>query len=264
MRFRLPLPVLCLLLAAPAGAQNVPAQLDAYLRGTMKLSAGEIVSIAQGEPFVRLEESEKAEAVVFGAQRIRARPEEFVKLYRDFGRLRSTHGYLGVGKIGEPPTESDFKDFTFTESDFKDLKECKPEDCNVQLDMAAIEASRTTEQFVNEMAHVFIQGILQPDALALRRIAAFEAGRNPALGRSYLEHGPAYMAATFAPVLARAAKREGLVIEDVETAIYQLGALISEPLYTEVLLGATPADLAAAIDDQIASGLKAFWRIYGP
>jgi len=31
-----------------------------------------------------------------------------------------------------------------------------------------------------------------------------------------------------------------------------------------VLLGATPADLAAAIDDQIASGLKAFWRIYGP
>jgi len=132
------------------------------------------------------------------------------------------------------------------------------------VDMAAIEASRTTEQFVNEMAHVFIQGILQPDALALRRIAAFEAGRNPALGRSYLEHGPAYMAATFAPALARAAKREGLVIEDVETAIYQLGALISEPLYTEVLLGATPADLAAAIDDQIASGLKAFWRIYGP
>jgi len=64
------------------------------------------------------------------------------------------------------------------------------------VDMAAIEASRTTEQFVNEMAHVFIQGILQPDALALRRIAAFEAGRNPALGRSYLEHGPAYMAAT--------------------------------------------------------------------
>lgn len=131
------------------------------------------------------------------------------------------------------------------------------------VDMAAIEASRTTEQFVQEMARAFMQGILQPDALALRRIAAFEAGRNPALGRSYLEHGPAYMAATFAPVLARAAKREGIPIEDVETAIYQLGALISEPLYTEVLLGAAPDDMDAAIDAQIASGLKAFWRIYG-
>ena len=131
------------------------------------------------------------------------------------------------------------------------------------VDMAAIEASRTTEQFVQEMARAFMQGILQPDALALRRIAAFEAGRNPALGRSYLEHGPAYMAATFAPVLARAAKREGIPIDDVETAIYRLGALISEPLYTEVLLGAAPDDMDAAIDAQIASGLKAFWRIYG-
>ena len=131
------------------------------------------------------------------------------------------------------------------------------------VDMAAIEASRTTEQFVNEMAYAFMHGILQPDALALRRIAAFEAGRNPALGRTYLEHGPAYMAAAFAPALARAAKREGIEIEDVETAIYQLGALLSEPLYTEMLLGALPENLDAAIDAQIASGLKAFWRIYG-
>ncbi len=131
------------------------------------------------------------------------------------------------------------------------------------VDMAAIEASLSTEQFVSEMAHAFLRGILEPEALSLRRIAAFEAGRNPALGRSYLEHGPAYMAASFAPVLARAAKREGLEIDDVETAIYQLGALISEPLYTEVLLGVTPADLDRAIDEQIASGIKAFWRIYG-
>lgn len=131
------------------------------------------------------------------------------------------------------------------------------------VDMAAIEASLSTEQFVNEMAHAFLKGILEPEALALRRIAAFEAGRNPALGRSYLEHGPAYMAASFAPVLARAAKREGLEIDDVETAIYQLGALISEPLYTEALLGAAPSDLDRAIDEQIASGIKAFWRIYG-
>ncbi len=131
------------------------------------------------------------------------------------------------------------------------------------VDMAAIEASMSAEQFVSEMAHAFLRGILEPEALALRRIAAFEAGRNPSLGKSYLAHGPAYMAATFAPILERIAKREGLKIDDVETAIYQLGALISEPLYTEVLLGAAPRDLDRAIDEQIASGIKAFWRIYG-
>ncbi len=131
------------------------------------------------------------------------------------------------------------------------------------VDIAAIEASLSAEQFVSEMAHAFLRGILEPEALALRRIAAFEAGRNPTLGQSYLAHGPAYMAATFAPILERTAKREGLKIDDVETAIYQLGALISEPLYTEALLGAAPRDLDRAIDKQIASGLKAFWRIYG-
>lgn len=131
------------------------------------------------------------------------------------------------------------------------------------VDIAAIEASLSTGEFVSEMAHAFLKGILQPEALALRRIAAFEAGRNPALGRSYLEHGPAFMAASFAPILERLAKREGIVIEDVEIAIYQLGALLSEPLYTEVLLGVTPQDLDAAIDEQIERGLSAFWRIYG-
>jgi TetR/AcrR family transcriptional repressor of mexJK operon len=130
------------------------------------------------------------------------------------------------------------------------------------VDIAAIEASLPTEQFVREMAHAFLEGVLAPEALALRRIAAFEAGRNPALGRSYLEHGPAFMAAAFAPILERTAKREGVKIDDVETAVYQLGALISEPLYTEVLLGAPPGDLEKAINNQIERGLEAFWRIY--
>jgi TetR/AcrR family transcriptional repressor of mexJK operon len=130
------------------------------------------------------------------------------------------------------------------------------------VDIAAIEASLSTREFVREMAALFLRGMLQPEALALRRIAAFEAGRNPDLGRSYLEHGPAFMAATFAPVLERTAKREGVEIADVETAIFQLGALITEPLYTQALLGVMPDDLDSAIDRQIEQGVDAFWRIY--
>lgn len=131
------------------------------------------------------------------------------------------------------------------------------------VDIDAAEAGMSAESFVNEMGRAFLRGVLAPEALALRRIAAFEAGRNPELGRSYLAHGPAYMAAVFAPALERIAAREGLKIDDVERAIYQLGALISEPLYTEALLGAAPDDLEKAIDEQLASGIEAFWRIYG-
>ncbi len=68
------------------------------------------------------------------------------------------------------------------------------------VDIDTVEASMTPEGFVKEMAHAFMRGILDPEALALRRIASFEAGRNPSLGHVYLAHGPAYMAATFAPV----------------------------------------------------------------
>lgn len=130
------------------------------------------------------------------------------------------------------------------------------------VNIEAIEKSLSTEAFTGELAHLFLRGMLHPEALALRRIASFEAGRNPALGRLYYDHGPAYMMAAFAPILKRAAEREGIEIENVETALHQLGALILEPLYTEALLGVAPDDLSQAIDRQIERGLTAFWKIY--
>lgn len=130
------------------------------------------------------------------------------------------------------------------------------------VDIDAIEKSLSTEAFTSELAHLFMRGMLHPEALALRRIASFEAGRNAALGRLYYLHGPVYMIEAFTPILKRAAEREGVKIDDVETAIHQLGALIMEPLYTEALLGVAPADLESAIHRQIERGLAAFWKIY--
>ncbi len=132
------------------------------------------------------------------------------------------------------------------------------------VDIDAIEESLSTQALTRELARLFLRGMLHPEALALRRIASFEAGRNPALGRLYHDHGPAYMTAAFAPILRRAAEREGVEIDDTETALHQLGALILEPLYTEALLGVAPADLDRAIDRQIERGLDAFWKIYLP
>lgn len=130
------------------------------------------------------------------------------------------------------------------------------------VEIDAIEKSLSTQAFTGALARLFLLGMLHPEALALRRIASFEAGRNPALGRLYYDHGPAYMTAAFAPILKRAAEREGVVIEKIEVALHQLGALILEPLYTEALLGVAPSDLEAAIDRQIERGLAAFWKIY--
>lgn len=131
------------------------------------------------------------------------------------------------------------------------------------LDVETIEASLPPKEFIRQMSRLFLKAILDPEAIALRRIAAFEAARTPSLGLSYLEHGPRWMVKTCTPMLDRLKARGALKVDNVERAIWQLGALLTEPLHTEVLMGAAPADLDAAIDAQIESGLDAFMKLYG-
>jgi TetR/AcrR family transcriptional repressor of mexJK operon len=132
------------------------------------------------------------------------------------------------------------------------------------VDVDDIVASLPPEEVVRALSRQFLKGVLEPEAMALRRIAAFEAERTPAIGLAYLEHGPGSMAVRCAPILARLAARGVYRIDDPHEAIWQLGALITEPLYTRVLLGARPDDLDAAIDAQVESGIAAFKKIYAP
>ncbi len=127
-----------------------------------------------------------------------------------------------------------------------------------------IEASLPPDEVIRKLAAQFLRGILEPDALALRRIAAFEAARTPAIGQAYLEHGPYSMAKMCAPILARLAARGAFSIDNPEQAIWRLGALLTEPLHTCMLMGETPADLDAAIDAQVDQAVAAFKRMYAP
>ena len=130
------------------------------------------------------------------------------------------------------------------------------------LNIADIEASLPPAAFISALGRVFLRGILAPDALSLRRIAAFEAERTPAIGKAYMENGPKCMVDEAAPILTRLAEKGVFKIDDVREAIWQLGALITEPLYTRVLMGDAPEDLDAAIDEQVARGVDAFMKIY--
>lgn len=132
----------------------------------------------------------------------------------------------------------------------------------VPVNVDDIEASLPPAEFIRELSRRFLEGILQPEAISLRRIAAFEAGRTPAIGQSYLEHGPQWMVDHFAPILERLAAKGFLKIDDAKAALWQLGSLLMEPLYTRVLMGATPSDLKKAVNDQVDSGVAAFLKLY--
>ena len=130
------------------------------------------------------------------------------------------------------------------------------------LNVDDIEASLPPEAFISALSRAFLRGILKPDALSLRRIAAFEAERTPAIGKAYLANGPKYMVDQAAPILERLAAKGVFEIPDAREAIWQLGALITEPLYTKVIMGDAPDNLEKAIDEQVARGVKAFMKIY--
>lgn len=127
-----------------------------------------------------------------------------------------------------------------------------------------IEASLEPYELVLELSRQVVRGILQPEALSLRRIAAFEAERTPAIGQAFLEHGPQWMVDKYAPIMERLAEKGVFNITDARQAIWQLGALITEPLHTMVLMGAGPDNLEKAIDDQVNRGVAAFMKIYSP
>lgn len=132
------------------------------------------------------------------------------------------------------------------------------------LNVDDIEASLPPAEFISALGKAFLHGILEPEALSLRRIAAFEAERTPAIGKAYLENGPQWMVDQTAPILMRLSEKGAFKIKDAREAIWQLGALITEPLYTRVLMGDAPNDLDAAIEEQVARGVSAFMKIYSP
>lgn len=133
----------------------------------------------------------------------------------------------------------------------------------VPVDTNAIEASLPAKELLCQLSRQFVEGILKPEALSLRRIAAFEAERTPEIGQSYLAHGPAWMVDHCAPILERLASKGALNVTDAKAALWRLGALITEPLYTKMLMGAAPKDLEKAIDHQVESGVEAFMKLYG-
>ncbi len=130
------------------------------------------------------------------------------------------------------------------------------------VDVDDIEASLPPEELLRELSRQFVYGILKPEALSLRRIAAFEAERTPAIGQAYMKHGPDWMVETYTPILQRLADKGAFGIADAREAIWQLGALITEPLYTRVLMGITEDDMDRAINEQVDRGVGAFMKIY--
>jgi hypothetical protein len=173
-----------------------------FFRDYAELKDDQIKEIRNGKAFAKIIESRTPDEVfVFGAVYVQSTPEKYLKLASDIDELRKLPSYLAIRKFSDPPQRSDLDGFTLEADDIKQLKDCKPGKCDVQLPADAME---TFKQSVNWSApDAADQANQLAQKLAFEAIEGYTQGGNAALGTYMDKHHPAVVGETFASLLSR-------------------------------------------------------------
>src|ERR1700687_5737890 len=112
-----------------------------FFREFVGLSEDQIAAIRSGKAVAKVIESRTPDEVyVLGSVYVEATPESYLKLASDIDALRKLPSYLAIRKFSDPPQLSDFDGFTLEADDIKQLKNCEPGKCDVQMPTEAMEA----------------------------------------------------------------------------------------------------------------------------
>jgi hypothetical protein len=190
-----------------------------FFREQMGLSDDQVAMIARGNPVAKVLPSKTpAEIVVFGAVFVNATPEEYVKLAFDMGRLRRLPGYLGVGRVNDPPMLSDLEGFRLEPEDIRNLKSCIPGKCGIQLPAEAMqELQRTFDWSEPDVATQVNDRVRK---MALEVLQRYQEDGNSALGSYRDKDRPFDVDAQLRSLLGRS---EALPVYLPELTRYLLG-----------------------------------------
>jgi TetR/AcrR family transcriptional repressor of mexJK operon len=119
------------------------------------------------------------------------------------------------------------------------------------------------EEQLRTFARYFLQGVMQPDVLRLRRLVIGEAGRFPELGEAFYDLGPKRAANQLSLALRESSARYGFMLHDPDTAAeFLLGLILAIPLDQAMLLGNEHGLTDAALDRYADEGVRIFLRAY--
>ena len=111
-----------------------PQSGDAYLRGVIGLSAGEVKRVHAGEAVATsLHGRDGREVVTFGAIRINAEPERVLAFLGTIEALRQGPAVQQLGLVNSPPQPEDLSEFAMEPKSVASLRACKIGDCELQL-----------------------------------------------------------------------------------------------------------------------------------
>jgi len=155
--------------------------LQGFLRQDVGLSEEQIADIQAGKAIAKVMPSRTpSEVFLFGVVYIHATPESYVALRHDFDRLAKLPGYLALGVFGDPPKLSDLKGFAFDSDDIQSLRNCKPNDCLLQLPEGGIRELQASTDWSSPDADKHVNEELQ--RRALKRLLAYQQQGNESLG----------------------------------------------------------------------------------
>jgi len=184
----------------PCSAQPSP-DLQTYFQQYVGLSQDQIASIESGKPVAKaLPSRTPAEVFLFAAVYIHASPESYVKFAGDYNRMRKLPGNLALGVISSPPQLSDFKGFTFDADDIKQLQDCKPGNCQIQMPASSIEELRKSVNWSAADVNDQVNQLLQKTVL--QRLQAYQREGNEALGAYNDKSNPTEVPKEFANMLS--------------------------------------------------------------
>ena len=202
-----------------------------FFRDYVGLKEDQIAAIRNGKSIAKVVESRTPDEVfVFGSVYVHSTPEKYLKFASDIDALRKLPSYLAIRKLSDAPQLSDFEGFTLDADDLKQLKNCEPGKCDVQL---PTEAMDTFKQSVNWSApDAANQANQLAQKMALEAIHRYTQGGNAALGTYMDKHHPTVVGETFASLLSRS-KALPVYLPELERYLLEYPQSQSENIQSE-------------------------------
>ena len=134
-----------LALTRPARAQARWSTIDDFLGRGIRLSAQELAGIARGETVAKmLPTVDTRDVAVFGAVQVDVPRSFFIDRQRERPRTLRTPTRTQVQLFSTPAVAADVQALDVTGDDLKELRNCRPGDCNFKLPATDMERLRST------------------------------------------------------------------------------------------------------------------------
>jgi len=109
------------------------------------LTSAEMASLTRGEPVARiLRTGDSRDVAVFGAVQVNVARSFFIERQRDLSQALRTATRTQLHLFSQPAVVGDVQALALTDDDIKELRSCKPNECNFKLPATDMDRVKTT------------------------------------------------------------------------------------------------------------------------